>query len=95
MSRPPNVSTVRATTVSTPAAVGEIGGDGQHPSRAVGAGERLSASAAASASAASPRAQIVTRQPSSTSARALARPRPLLEPVTMATLSGRVAEIHR
>src|SRR5205085_2775899 len=46
---------------------------------------RPRSSAAAAASAASPRAQMVTRHPSVTSARALARPSPLLEPVTIAT----------
>ena len=46
-----------------------------------------STSSAASASCSSPRAQMQTRQPSATSARALASPSPRLEPVTTATLS--------
>src|SRR4051812_1510427 len=83
MSRPPNVSTVLAMTVATPSAVARS---------AVTANNRAEPSAppiavktpAPSASAPSPRAQIVTRHPSSTSARAEARPRPLLDPVTMA-----------
>ena len=72
----------------------EIGGDGEHAGSARSAPASVVSSAAASASAASPRAQIVTRQPSATSARALASPRPLLEPVTMATLSGQL-QVHR
>src|SRR6266550_2702362 len=40
----------------------------------------------ASARPASPRAQIATLQPSCTSAAAMARPKPLLEPVTTAVL---------
>src|SRR5438093_7937030 len=42
---------------------------------------------AASDNAVSPRAQIVTLHASSTSAAAVAKPSPLLEPVTMAVLS--------
>ena len=44
-------------------------------------------SRAASASRSSPRAQMHTRHPSATSARALASPRPRLAPVTTAILS--------
>src|SRR5205823_6057098 len=80
MSRPPKVRTVVSTTFSTPAAV--------DTSAAIGRTEGPS-SFAAVARRSSPRAQIVTRHPSSTSTRAHARPSPRLEPVTMATLSVR------
>src|SRR6186997_2555770 len=46
-----------------------------------------STSTAAAASCSDPRAQMHTRQPSATSARALASPSPRLEPVTIAILS--------
>ena len=75
----------RDRRASTPAAVATSAATGQHAIGVAPASAR--SSAAASASRASPRAQIVTRQPSATSAAALASPRPRLEPVTMATLS--------
>ncbi len=59
-------------------------------SATTGSGTRASSPAvrrrllAASCNRASPRAQIVTEQPSCTRAPAVARPRPLLEPVTIA-----------
>jgi hypothetical protein len=46
-----------------------------------------STSTAAAASCSEPRAHRHTRHPSATSDRALARPSPRLDPVTMATLS--------
>src|SRR6266851_7665623 len=51
-------------------------------------------SAAASSSAPASRAQIATAAPSRRSARALARPIPLLPPVTIATLPRNPKSIH-
>src|SRR5262245_56806266 len=86
MSSPPNKSTVRAMTVSTPAAVETSATTGN---TSVGRCATERSSAAASLSDGSPLAQIVTRHPSWARARALANPNPLLEPVTMATLPER------
>src|SRR5471030_2209953 len=86
MSSPPNVSTVRETIDATPSAVARSAATASTRAGPLAPASALS-SAAASCSFASPRAQIVTRQPSATSARAVARPSPLLDPVTIATLS--------
>src|SRR6266851_4839641 len=90
-SRPPNVSTARLMTSWMPGAV-----DTSACTVAIMPGRfaAASTSSAASASCSPPRAQSTTRQPSATSARALARPSPRLEPVMTATLSVRPKSIR-
>src|SRR6185503_6540930 len=90
MSRPPNVSTVRRITSATPLSVETSACTAS--TRSVPPGLVRSRSTA-SAIPASPRAQTVTRHPSSTSAVAMASPRPRVEPVTMATLPSRPSSI--
>src|SRR6266545_67923 len=90
-SRPPNASTAVVITSSIPGAV-------ETSAWTVlimfGRFAAASTSSAASASCSPPRAQMRTRQPSATRARALARPSPRLEPVTTATLSVRPRSIE-
>jgi hypothetical protein len=81
---PPKLAIVESTTRSTPSIV-----DTSACTVATMFGRRAAASTsrAASASVSAPRAHRHTRQPDETSDRALASPRPRLEPVTIATLS--------
>src|SRR5438874_4739271 len=85
MSRAPKASVVRRTTASTPSGVDTSAATASTRESSCA---RVPNSAAAALRAASPRPQIVTRQPSATSARALAKPSPLLDPVMMAILSA-------
>src|SRR5262245_27016922 len=87
MSSPPYRSTGRATTSSTPLREAR---SAVTASTCPSARAAARSSAAASVSRASFLAQMATRHPSSTKAAALARPRPRLEPVTIATLSVRL-----
>ena len=83
MSRPPKCSTDRPTIAATPSAVDRSACTASTRSPPL---SRRSFSAAAARRSA-PRAQTITLQPSASSARADASPRPRLEPVTRAILS--------
>jgi hypothetical protein len=84
MSRPPNVSTLRDTTSTIPLSVDTSAWIARI--RSVPPGSSRS-SATACAMRSSPRAQIVTLQPSASSALAAAKPSPRVDPVMIATLS--------
>ena len=85
-SMPPKRPIVASTTWATPASVLRSAATASTSAPRADADARASA---ASARASSPRAEMQAWQPSATSARALASPRPRLEPVTMATLPCR------
>src|SRR6185436_19624847 len=85
ISRPPKVSTVLITTSATPFSVDRSACTARTRSAPPGIVRRCST---AEAIPSSPRAQIVTREPSWTSAVAMASPNPRVEPVTMAIFSA-------